>query len=45
MPVILVGVIGGTIAYGVSGLFLGPIVLSVTWALLLVWLRDDAAPA
>jgi hypothetical protein len=25
MPVILVGVIGGTIAYGVSGLFLGPV--------------------
>jgi predicted PurR-regulated permease PerM len=43
MPVILVGVIGGTIAYGVSGLFLGPIVLSVTWALLVAWMRDDDA--
>jgi predicted PurR-regulated permease PerM len=34
MPVILIGVIGGTIAYGISGLFLGPIVLSVAWTLL-----------
>ena len=25
MPVILIGVVGGTIAYGISGLFLGPI--------------------
>jgi predicted PurR-regulated permease PerM len=41
MPVILIGVIGGTIAYGVSGLFLGPIVLSVAWALMAAWVRDD----
>ena len=26
MPVILVGVMGGMIAYGISGLFVGPIV-------------------
>ena len=31
MPVILIGVIGGTIAHGIIGLFLGPIVLSVAW--------------
>jgi predicted PurR-regulated permease PerM len=29
MPIILIGVIGGTMAFGISGLFLGPIVLSV----------------
>ncbi|HEY6023184.1 MAG TPA: AI-2E family transporter, partial [Pseudolabrys sp.] len=29
MLVILVGVIGGTLAYGITGLFLGPIVLAV----------------
>jgi predicted PurR-regulated permease PerM len=40
MPVILVGVIGGMIAYGISGLFLGPIVLSVAWALVLAWMRE-----
>jgi predicted PurR-regulated permease PerM len=41
MPVILVGVIGGTIAYGISGLFLGPILLSVAWALLVHWVEDQ----
>jgi predicted PurR-regulated permease PerM len=37
MPVILVGVIGGMIAYGISGLFVGPIVLAVLWALIQEW--------
>ena len=41
MPVILVGVIGGTMAYGISGLFLGPIILSVAWALLVHWVEDQ----
>jgi predicted PurR-regulated permease PerM len=44
MPVILIGVIGGTIAYGITGLFLGPIVLAVIWELVVVWTRErDAA--
>ena len=37
MPVIMVGVIGGTIAYGIVGLFFGPIVLSVAWAVMVAW--------
>jgi predicted PurR-regulated permease PerM len=41
MPIILIGVVGGTIAYGISGLFLGPIVLAVTWALLAAWTQGD----
>jgi predicted PurR-regulated permease PerM len=41
MPVILIGVIGGTIAYGISGLFLGPIVLSVAWVLIAAWVQED----
>ena len=41
MPVILIGVIGGTIAFGISGLFLGPIVLSVAWVLVVAWVRED----
>ena len=45
MPVIIVGVIGGMIAYGISGLFLGPIVLSVTWVLLVAWVQDDGPGA
>jgi predicted PurR-regulated permease PerM len=43
MPIIFVGVIGGTIAYGISGLFLGPIVLAVAWALLVAWIEEDRA--
>ncbi|MEW5962224.1 MAG: AI-2E family transporter [Pseudomonadota bacterium] len=43
MPVIIVGVIGGTIAHGIIGLFFGPIVLSVAWALLTAWLDGETA--
>ncbi len=38
--VILIGVIGGTISYGISGLFLGPIILAVIWELLVAWSRE-----
>ena len=38
--VILTGVIGGTISYGITGLFLGPIILAVIWELLVAWTRD-----
>ena len=41
MLVILVGVIGGTISYGISGLFLGPIVLAVIWELSAAWVKDS----
>jgi predicted PurR-regulated permease PerM len=37
MPVIVVGVIGGTMSYGIVGLFFGPIVLSVAWAVIAAW--------
>ena len=41
MGVILIGVIGGTLAYGITGLFLGPIVLAVVWELLVAWLGKE----
>jgi predicted PurR-regulated permease PerM len=41
MLVIIIGVLGGTIAYGIIGLFVGPIVLSVAWELGLAWMRKD----
>jgi predicted PurR-regulated permease PerM len=41
MPVILIGVLGGTLAHGMIGLFVGPIVLSIGWQLLVVWTRDQ----
>jgi predicted PurR-regulated permease PerM len=38
MLIILIGVIGGTISYGITGLFLGPIVLAVVWELFVAWI-------
>ncbi len=43
MPVILIGVVGGTLAHGMIGLFVGPIVLSIAWQLLVVWTRNEHA--
>jgi predicted PurR-regulated permease PerM len=43
MPVIMLGVIGGTLAYGIVGLFFGPIVLSVAWALMAAWVQERNA--
>lgn len=43
--VILIGVIGGTLAYGITGLFLGPIVLAVIWELLTAWIREQEEAA
>jgi predicted PurR-regulated permease PerM len=40
MLIILLGVLGGTIAYGISGLFLGPIVLAVIWQLMVAWISE-----
>ncbi len=46
MPVIVIGVIGGTMAYGIIGLFFGPIILSVAWELGAAWSHgDDPATA
>jgi predicted PurR-regulated permease PerM len=39
--VIFIGVIGGTLAHGIVGLFIGPIILAVAWELLTAWVRDD----
>jgi predicted PurR-regulated permease PerM len=45
MPVIFVGVIGGTLAHGVIGLFVGPVVLAVAWELLVAWTRGEPPSA
>ena len=39
MPVILIGVIGGMLADGLLGLFVGPVLLAVGYVLLIEWLR------
>jgi predicted PurR-regulated permease PerM len=43
MPVILLGVFGGTLAYGITGLFLGPIVLALIWELSVPWVAAARA--
>jgi predicted PurR-regulated permease PerM len=46
MPVIFIGLIGGTLAHGIVGLFVGPIILAVAWDLIRAWFREDrVAPA
>ncbi|MGO9474530.1 MAG: AI-2E family transporter [Rhodomicrobium sp.] len=45
MLVILIGVMGGAVAHGLIGLFLGPIVLAVTWELIAAWVKREEAPA
>ena len=37
---ILVGVIGGLLAFGVIGLFVGPVILAVTYTLLSAWMDE-----
>ena len=41
---IFCGVIGGLLAFGLVGIFVGPVVLAVAWTLLRDWLDEDAAP-
>jgi len=41
MPVIFIGLLGGTIAHGLVGLFIGPIILAVAWQITMAWIRED----
>ena len=43
MLLILVGVIGGLMAFGLIGVFVGPAMLAVTYTLLQAWLAEDEA--
>ncbi|MBR1149312.1 AI-2E family transporter [Bradyrhizobium sp. JYMT SZCCT0428] len=43
--VIFVGVIGGTLAHGIVGLFIGPIILSLAWELTVAWIHADRVAA
>lgn len=47
MPLIMVfaGVVGGLLAFGIVGLFIGPVVLAVTYTLLEAWVTDGTPAA
>jgi len=42
MPVILVGAIGGMMMYGIIGLFIGAVILSILYKLFGLWLAQEA---
>jgi predicted PurR-regulated permease PerM len=46
LPLILIlsGVIGGLIAFGMIGLFIGPVLLAVTWRLFSAWVHEIPPP-
>ncbi len=41
---ILAGVIGGMLAFGLVGLFVGPVILAVAYTLLVAWIREAPSP-
>ncbi|MFI4983356.1 MAG: AI-2E family transporter, partial [Nevskiales bacterium] len=47
LPLLLIfaGVIGGLLAFGLVGIFLGPAVLAVTYTLLQAWMAEDEVPS
>ena len=47
LPLVLIfaGVIGGLIAFGIIGLFIGPVVLSVAYTLLASWVSSTPTPS
>lgn len=42
LPLLLIfaGVIGGMLSFGLVGIFIGPVVLAVTWTLTMAWIED-----
>jgi predicted PurR-regulated permease PerM len=42
---IFIGVIGGLVAFGILGLFIGPVLLAVSYTLLTAWLDEGEAEA
>lgn len=43
LPLLLIfaGVVGGLLAFGLVGIFIGPVVLAVAYTLLLAWVREE----
>ena len=47
LPLVLIfaGVVGGLLAFGVVGLFVGPVVLAITYTEVVAWVSDTETPA
>ncbi len=45
MLLIIAGVIGGLLGFGVMGLFVGPVILAASYTLVKSWVADGGAPA
>jgi predicted PurR-regulated permease PerM len=47
LPLLLIvaGVIGGLLAFGLVGLFVGPVILAIAYTLLIAWVRGGEPPA
>ena len=43
--VLFLGVIGGTLAYGIIGVFVGPVILAVGYTLFALWVSETETPA
>jgi predicted PurR-regulated permease PerM len=44
MLLIFAGVIGGLVSFGLVGIFVGPVVLAVTYTLIDAWVMDGPRP-
>jgi predicted PurR-regulated permease PerM len=47
LPLLLVfaGVVGGLVAFGFIGIFVGPVILAVADKLLMAWIESDVPPS
>lgn len=43
LPLVVAGVLGGLMAFGLVGIFVGPVVLGVSYMLLEAWVREEPA--
>lgn len=43
MLLVIAGVVGGLLAFGLIGIFVGPVVLAVAYTLLTAWINEDGA--
>jgi predicted PurR-regulated permease PerM len=44
LVLIFSGVVGGLFAFGIIGIFVGPVLLAVSWTLLKAWVAEGETP-